>query len=128
MQDVPFPDQLRIMGSVSILVMVHGSAIALWPFLPPKAVAIHISPDAESTDSLQRVWAEAYVSRRGGAGGELEEFCVCPGGDRARCVQTECLVVSLPLARHPRMPAHACLPAHACRCATGASRGSALCR
>ncbi|EFN52264.1 expressed protein [Chlorella variabilis] len=60
-EDVPFPDQLRIMGSVSILVMVHGSAIALWPFLPPKAVAIHISPDAESTDSLQRVWAEAYV-------------------------------------------------------------------
>ena len=54
-------------------------------------------------------------------------FCVCPAVDRARCVQTGRLVASLPLARHPRMPAHACLPTCACRCATGASRGSALC-
>ena len=73
MQDVPFPDQLRIISGVSILVMVHGSAIALWPFLPPKAVAIHISPDIESAHSLQRVWAEAYVSasvgRAEGGGG-----------------------------------------------------------
>ncbi|EFN58009.1 hypothetical protein CHLNCDRAFT_57085 [Chlorella variabilis] len=60
-EDVPFPDQLRIISGVSILVMVHGSAIALWPFLPPKAVAIHISPDIESAHSLQRVWAEAYA-------------------------------------------------------------------
>ena len=61
-QDVPFPDQLRIINSVSILVMVHGSAIALWPFLPPGAVAVHIGPDVQTGRTLQRVWAEHYVS------------------------------------------------------------------
>ncbi|KAL4436807.1 hypothetical protein ABPG75_003946 [Micractinium tetrahymenae] len=60
-EDVPFPEQLRIMSRVSLLVMVHGSAIALWPFLPPGAVAIHISPDVESNDNLQRVWADHYA-------------------------------------------------------------------
>ncbi len=60
-QDVPFPEQLRIMSGVSLLIMVHGSAIALWPFLPPGAVAVHISPDVESSDSLQRAWADHYV-------------------------------------------------------------------
>lgn len=60
-EDVPFPDQLRIMSRVSLLIMVHGSAIALWPFLPPGAVAIHISPDVESNDNLQRVWADHYA-------------------------------------------------------------------
>lgn len=56
------------MSRVSLLIMVHGSAIALWPFLPPGAVAIHISPDVESNDNLQRVWADHYVRRqKGGA-------------------------------------------------------------
>lgn len=60
-EDVPFPEQLRIMSGTSILVMVHGSAIALWPFLPPNAVAVHIDPDLESGGSLQRVWADHYA-------------------------------------------------------------------
>ncbi|PSC74740.1 DUF563 domain [Micractinium conductrix] len=60
-EDVPFPDQLRIINSVSILVMVHGSAIALWPFLPPGAVAVHIGPDVQTGRTLQRVWAEHYA-------------------------------------------------------------------
>lgn len=67
-QDVPFPEQLRIMSRVSLLVMVHGSAISLWPFLPPNAVAVHISPDVESSDNLQRVWADHYVRRPGRQG------------------------------------------------------------
>ncbi|GAB4823198.1 hypothetical protein N2152v2_010244 [Parachlorella kessleri] len=48
MEVLPIEQQMQVVASASILLMMHGAALGFWPFLPRKAVAIHVVPHPDS--------------------------------------------------------------------------------
>ena len=50
---------MQVVATASILVMMHGAALGFWPFLPRKAVAIHVVPHPGS-DHVQ-AWGSRLV-------------------------------------------------------------------
>lgn len=64
------------MHRASILLQMHGAALGLWPFLPRKAVAIHVVPYPYG-DNVQK-WGRRMV-RVGGRVGQLGGYMLVEG-------------------------------------------------
>jgi hypothetical protein len=59
-QELPIEQQMRVAAGASILLMMHGAALGFWPFLPRRAVAIHVVPHPDSNSA--QFWGHRMVS------------------------------------------------------------------